>query len=155
MRYDFKSEQLNMNISTAQHKLRTMLMFDLVVRLDENWCFRCNQKIDSIEQFSIDHKEPWLHVSPDLFWNLNNIAFSHMSCNNSAKRINLTIEKKKKPCEDGTFRCSKCKKWLIEECFFKKSNHSSNGLTSWCKKCTSLYRKKPVKTLTLDKAGIS
>ncbi|MEK7738413.1 MAG: hypothetical protein AAB326_00060 [Pseudomonadota bacterium] len=36
---------------------------------------------------STDHKEKWLDSNINLFWDINNIAFSHMKCNTSA--VNL------------------------------------------------------------------
>lgn len=35
----------------------------------------------TIDTFSIEHKEPWLHNSPELFWDLENITYSHKKCN--------------------------------------------------------------------------
>lgn len=46
-------------------------------------CFRCKEKIDSVDDFSIDHKDPWLHSTDPkkLFFDLENVAFSHEKCN--------------------------------------------------------------------------
>lgn len=41
------------------------------------------------DNFSIEHKIPWLDSDDpvDLFFNLENIDFSHLLCNSAAKRI--------------------------------------------------------------------
>lgn len=76
-----KSAQLGMNHTTARSRLVKNIMFDMVRRLDEDNCFRCGVKIGSPDELSIEHRIPWLHNSPALFWDLNNIAFSHLACN--------------------------------------------------------------------------
>lgn len=78
-----KSEQLGMPFGTASARLRKLILFNLLQRLGEDICFHCNNKIDKVEELSIEHKEAWLNVSPDLFWDLNNISFSHLSCNSA------------------------------------------------------------------------
>lgn len=78
-----KSELLGENFSTATAKLRKSILFDLVVRLELDKCYRCTLKITSIDQFSIEHIKSW-QMSDDpvgLFYSLDNIAFSHLNCN--------------------------------------------------------------------------
>ena len=51
-------------------------------------CFQCKQPITTVETFSIEHKLPWLH-SPNpsqMYFDLENIAFSHLRCNIAANR---------------------------------------------------------------------
>ena len=52
-------------------------------------CFHCNKNIRNIENFSIEHKIPWLYSSDPrkLFFDLKNIGFSHLSCNIGARRL--------------------------------------------------------------------
>lgn len=78
-----KSVQLGMDASTAAHKLRKMLLFDFARQLGKDTCFRCSTSIDNIEEFSVEHKLPWLDSDNpiDLFFDLDNIAFSHLNCN--------------------------------------------------------------------------
>lgn len=83
---DEKRKQLGMPLGTAQGRLRKLILFDLVQRLGLDICCRCGKKIISADELSIDHKEPWLHVSVTLFWDLNNIGFSHHACNSNAHR---------------------------------------------------------------------
>lgn len=56
-------------------------MFSLVQECKKDNCFKCGKKITDIAEFSIEHKIPWLGNNSSLFWDLNNIAFSHLSCN--------------------------------------------------------------------------
>jgi len=81
-----KSEQLGMPFGTACGRLRKMVLFDLVQKLKLDKCFQCGVKIVDIENFSIEHKVVWLNNDSNLFWDLDNIAFSHRSCNSSAAR---------------------------------------------------------------------
>ncbi len=81
-----RSEFLGMSHGKASHKLRKSIMHHLAKKVGMSACYRCGEEIEDIENFSIEHKEPWLHVDPNLFWDLDNIAFSHLSCNVRAQR---------------------------------------------------------------------
>jgi hypothetical protein len=87
-----KNEQLGMTHGKAVNRLRKLVLFDLLKRHNENICFRCNKEIINVNQLSMDHKEPWLYNNIELFWDLNNIAFSHTKCNYSNSRKNLNKE---------------------------------------------------------------
>jgi len=78
-----KSRQLGQPYGTAMHILRKRIMFSLVQRLGLDCCFKCGQRIQTSEDLSIEHKVDWLHSSDPvaLFSSLDNIAFSHRSCN--------------------------------------------------------------------------
>lgn len=80
-----KHHQLGMNFSTASNRLRKLVLFKLVVETDRDICFRCGKKILSADDCTIEHKESWQHKSTELFWDLNNIAFSHSTCNTRAR----------------------------------------------------------------------
>lgn len=82
-----KSEQLGMSHSTAQGRLRKSIMFMLIEKADMNKCHRCGKPM-TVENFSIEHIENWLHSENpiELFFGLDNITFSHHSCNVSAGR---------------------------------------------------------------------
>ena len=81
-----KSQQLGMNHSTACNRLRKQVLFHLLKQLGQDVCFQCGDQIEHVDDLSIEHKEPWLHVDPDLFWDMENIAFSHLTCNIRANR---------------------------------------------------------------------
>lgn len=78
-----KANVLGMPYGTANGKLKKNLMFNLVCKLNLNICFHCNTEINKVEEFSIEHKIPWLNSDKpvELFFNLENISFSHLKCN--------------------------------------------------------------------------
>lgn len=90
-----KSRQLGMPFGTASARLRKIVLFDLLCRLNEDHCYRCQGQIESVDDLSIEHKEPWLRKDNKLFWDLDNIAFSHLSCNVSFP------QKSKTSCPNG------------------------------------------------------
>lgn len=108
-----KSDQLGLNYSTASSRLKKKILFNLLVRLKENYCFQCSSEIESVDELSIEHKIPWLDNSVDLFWDLDNIAFSHISCNSGAAR-NYNKGRSKHPSikayNSRGCRCDECKK---------------------------------------------
>ncbi len=81
-----KTEQLGMSFSKASGRLKKMYLLSLLQRIGEDNCYRCGEKITTIDNMSIEHKQPWLDISTDLFWDLENIAHSHFGCNASAGR---------------------------------------------------------------------
>lgn len=111
-----KTKQLGMNPGTAFHRLRKSILFSFAQKLGFNWCYQCATEIKDISKFTIEHKKPWLdsgNPSED-FFNLDNIAFSHASCNYSAARYI-----KAKPCPSVNAyrkgcRCDGCKKVRAE-----------------------------------------
>lgn len=126
-----QSRQLGMSYGTAAHRLRKLVLFDALRRHDENVCFRCGLSIESAAELSIEHKQPWLDVSADLFWDLSNIAFSHLCCNRPNRPIS---ERWKKRGPDGTAWCTRCKQFLSIE-IFKKDKKRWNGLSDYCTPC--------------------
>ncbi len=72
-----------MHIGTASHKLRKMIMFVLIRQCGIDYCYRCDKVIDDIDTLSVEHIEPWLDTDDPVknFFDLNNIAFSHLACN--------------------------------------------------------------------------
>lgn len=105
-----KNIQLGMPIGTATAQLKKRILFHLIKQLKKNVCFRCIKKIKTVDEFSIDHKKAWLYVNTDLFWDLKNVAFSHLKCNVAAARprqktkIHGTCINYRYGC-----RCRKCK----------------------------------------------
>jgi hypothetical protein len=83
-----KREQLGMDAATASHKLRKLILFSLVQQTDRDVCFKCQTKIETVEELSIEHKAPWLDSSDPVgvFFDLSNIAFSHLRCNIASSR---------------------------------------------------------------------
>jgi len=74
---------LGIPFGTAQRQLNKAIMFELTKVVD---CYRCDKPILCVEEFSIDHKESWQKATDPraAFFDLNNIAFSHLKCNMGA-----------------------------------------------------------------------
>lgn len=84
--FNKKKIQLGMDPSTACHKLRMDILFNFV-KISGKKCYRCNKELTR-DTFSIDHIINWLNSEDPkgLFFNLDNITFSHKSCNYGAAR---------------------------------------------------------------------
>lgn len=82
-----RAEQLGMNPSTAQHRLKKDLLYKYVALAGDAVCYRCGEWIE-IDDFSVEHKEAWLDSEDPLglFFDLANIGFSHSKCNSAAAR---------------------------------------------------------------------
>lgn len=79
--YANKSKFLGLSYGTAQNRLRNIVLFALLEKHNENVCYRCGKKIETVGELSIEHKNNWIGISIDLFWDLDNVAFSHRICN--------------------------------------------------------------------------
>ena len=92
------------------------ILFDMVRKLQRDTCYQCDKPILTLEEFSIEHKTPWLHASnaAELYFDLDNIAFSHRSCNYGAARSARKVELK----DDGTHWCGGCQAYKPESDFF-------------------------------------
>ena len=88
-----KANQLGMSLGKANYTLHRNTLFNLACKLGLTTCFRCGKPIATIEDFSIDHKDGWMYSSSPTtaFFNQNNIAFSHKSCNSSARRCSQSV----------------------------------------------------------------
>lgn len=86
-----KQNQLGMNPSTASGRLVKDTLWRLVVQTGQNVCYRCGEPMTR-ETFSIEHKEPWLdsHDPVGLYFDQENIGFSHLRCNIKDARKKLT-----------------------------------------------------------------
>jgi hypothetical protein len=61
---------------TACNRLRKLVLFNVLQKHVENVCFKCSDTIGTADELNIEHKLPWEGVSVELFWSLDNIAFS-------------------------------------------------------------------------------
>lgn len=75
---------LGMDKGTATHRLKKIIMFELAKKAGMGRCHRCKLLITDVSEFSVEHIKPWLWIDIDLFWDIENIAFSHLSCNSAA-----------------------------------------------------------------------
>lgn len=115
-----KDHQLGMSHGSACNRLRKQIMFDLVKRCGLDDCYQCSKKIETVEELSIEHKTPWLHSDDpvDLFFDLDNIAFSHLKCNTLSSRRTNGGPPRKHPSLSAYSRgcrCDECRKLKIIE----------------------------------------
>jgi len=99
--YISKGDFLGVSYGTAQNKLKKLIMFDLLKQQGNNICYRCGKEIETADELSIEHKKAWFNISIELFWNLDNVAFSHFTCNSGNHVIGAERDKK-----TGRFRSS-------------------------------------------------
>ena len=83
-----KRHQLGMPLGTARNRLVKALLFKFIQETGKNECFQCGETISKVEHLSIEHKEAWMDSTDpvDLYFDLDNVAFSHQSCNSSSAR---------------------------------------------------------------------
>ena len=105
-----KSEQLGMNPGTAYHRLRKMILWKYLCLVGDNICFQCGEEIKDIDNVSLEHMRPWLDSNDPvaLFFDLDNVAFSHLKCNIAAARKTLSNHGAVS-CFDRGCRCDKCR----------------------------------------------
>ena len=126
-----RAEQLGMPYGTAANKLKKMLLFKFAQELGYDQCFVCKKPIEVVDDLSIEHKDPWFNRpgGTEKFWDLSNIAFSHLSCNRP-HRTNSEVMRKVGP--TGTRWCYKCKEYLPLDSFQSNKSHWS-GKNNLCK----------------------
>ncbi len=113
---DKRKEQLGIYIGTAQRRLMKLLLFKYIKKAGENYCCRCLQEIKSSDDMSMDHLKDWMNsIDPErLFFDLDNIAFSHLNCNCKAnkygKRKHPGLQAYRRGC-----RCNECKRIASEK----------------------------------------
>lgn len=122
-----------MPFGTAQGQLRKLVLFNLVQRLNEDVCFRCSGRIETARELSVEHKLPWLDVDPALFWDLGNVAFSHLGCNAGAARRVV----RESPV--GQKWCSKCEQFKAWEAFAPSAKVRRNR---YCRACETARQAK-------------
>ena len=129
-----KTAFLGMNYGTACSKLRKEILFDYVKKAGNDICFRCGKRIESVREFSIEHKKAWLHEDAGLFWALENIAFSHLRCNSKVRRANYT---QKIIVPEGTARCFSCKRNLPKSAFgsARQQKGRNRDVRGYCNEC--------------------
>ena len=76
-----KSQLLGMSWGVDGYRLKKMVMLHLIKQLGLDVCFRCGKPIESPNDLSLDHKKNWINDNVELFWDVENIAFSHTKCN--------------------------------------------------------------------------
>jgi hypothetical protein len=84
--HDRKAKLLGKSFGASSGQLRKALLFKFAGQLGLTSCYRCGIEIVNIDDFSMEHKEDWMGSADPVktFFDLNNIAFSHRSCNSAA-----------------------------------------------------------------------
>lgn len=131
-----KAETLGMPHGTANNRLRKSVMFKYVKLAGDNFCYKCGAEIESVEDISIEHKLPWEGVSADLFFDLDNIAFSHVQCN----RPDRPFSGSRGWYEEGTKRCWVCREVQPLE-HFHASARTIDKRQAVCKPCKKIQDK--------------
>lgn len=132
-----KSKFLDLPYGTAMHRLRKAVMFQLVQQAKRDICYRCGLVIGSVDELTIEHKQEWEGVSVELFWSLDNIAFSHARCNKPSRFRQEQILRVQR----GFGRCSTCKQEKpINQ--FSLNKHNSCGYDHHCRECKSIWNAK-------------
>ena len=121
-----KAETLGMPHGTAVHRLRKSLLYKYVKMAGENYCFKCGAEIESVDDISIEHKEPWEGVSAELFFDLDNVAFSHLKCNVGSRRNSGRVK-----FEHGTRNSYEAYGCRCDECKEEKSRHNRKRYTGY------------------------
>lgn len=105
-----KTEQLGMPIGTASGRLRKSLILKLLKEANQNICFQCGGEIVSESELSIEHKIPYLDSEDPvkLFFDLENVAFSHLICNTRASRKVIGKHPSINSYKNGC-RCDECR----------------------------------------------
>lgn len=120
-----KDEQLGMPTGTAFNRLRKRLMFELAVAANRHICFRCQEVIGSSEELSVEHKVPWQKSATprETFFDMANIAFSHLACNVGAGSRAQPIRHGKR---SGWYRGCRC-----ELCVTAKRGTTAKQIAAW------------------------
>jgi hypothetical protein len=130
-----KDQVLEMPHGTAAARLRKSILFAYVVECGDDVCFKCGQQISHIDDLSIEHKTPWLYAEngKELFFSLENIAFSHTKCNVAKSQPSRRIVS-----PDGHSYCVRCKAHKLISAF-PKDNYRPRftGVASRCQDCTN------------------
>lgn len=134
-----KDEALGMPHGTAGKQLRKMVLFNVLQRHRENFCFKCGSEIETVAELSIEHKQPWLYADnpKETFFDLTNIAFSHLSCNRPHQHGAVQF---RKVGPEGTAWCRMCQDFLPVSSFWKDSSRW-NGIEETCQRHSNERRK--------------
>jgi hypothetical protein len=133
-----KDKFLGMPTGTAANRLRKQILFRCIQKLGEDLCYRCKERISSVRDLSIEHIKPWLNVDVALFWDLDNIAYSHLSCNVAAgdkvkwRTAGTNAQRRIGP--EGTAWCSSHRAFL-PICQFNRNLSHWNGVSNDCREC--------------------
>jgi hypothetical protein len=110
-----------MNPSTASGRLVKDILYSLVVKTGQNSCYKCGKDMCRAT-FSVEHKTPWLDSEDPvgLFFELDNISFSHIACNVASARRKAALCGTNSAYIAGC-RCDSC---TVAHAQYQKPNYS-------------------------------
>ena len=82
-----KDRLLGMPHGTASNRLRKTILYSMLYgKVYDRNCFQCGEEIVDVDDLSIEHRKPWQSADDPRvsFFDLDNIAFSHLRCNSRA-----------------------------------------------------------------------
>lgn len=139
-----QAELLGMPASTASKRLKKTLFFNLLKKHSENICKVCALPIEKEEELTVEHILPWENRSKELFFDVTNIAYSHLKCNTPHKTRKGVISERRIDLPEGMSWCSRCEQFKsLNE--FSRHSQIYNKVRRWCRECDnkSKYGLKP------------
>ncbi len=135
-----KAEQLGMSHGAACNKLKKSILFGFVQDAGLDICYRCGEQIESVDKLSIEHKIPWMDSNNPvkLFFDLENIAFSHLHCNSITRR---TSGPQARQGPEETAWCSGCQDFRPIKLFgFRLTKNQKRRPRGYCNECRKKRR---------------
>lgn len=59
----------------------------------------------------MEHKKAWLDTDVFLFWDISNIAFSHLDCNSANRRVKKGVKHPSTRSYSAGCRCAECREF--------------------------------------------
>ncbi len=87
MSNETKDRLLGQSFGSASNRLRKTILYSMLYgKVYDRNCFRCGEPIVDVDDMSIEHRKPWQSADDPkaAFFDLKNIAFSHLRCNSAA-----------------------------------------------------------------------
>lgn len=131
-RSEKRKKLLGMSYGTAKARLERLMLFSMAQKLGIDICYRCNELIKDVSELSIEHKDSWMFSDNPLesFMSLDNVSFSHSSCNSNA------ANKKRLPHGKSKDRACKC-----EPCIKSRNEYNAKWMADWRAKGNDKSRK--------------
>ncbi len=135
-----KSVKLGMSYSKAAHRLRRKILFTLAKRCGMTKCYRCDEEITDEVSLSVEHKIGWQYSEDPIkmFWDIDNIAFSHKSCNSAVTSMRHFSQGKSKY-KGVSFDSSKIRKKRWKAFIDQGGKHTTFGRFETEKEAAEAY----------------
>lgn len=115
------SDELGMSMGKARNILIRKLMWQMIVETGRTSCYHCGKEMTE-DNYSIEHVIPWRYSEKpsEMFFELDNISYSHHSCNSAAaRRVSETgtvVNRVEKPIVHGTSYAYQKRGCRCEDC---------------------------------------